>query len=356
MKLYKLDCICELILSSSNNYDNVCIDNNLLTLLYSTKSHIDKVSQDKWEKFKKLHNKYEYIYTSSNKSQNISDVNPISRSYFKLHEIIHDFYIKEFYLSSCIAEGPGGFINCLLDHNITNIYGITLITNERSIPYWNNGLIKNNKVHINIGQNTGNIYVKDNAINFINIIKSKGTSQFVTSDGGFDYSEDFNKQELSSYKLLFSEIFIALNIQSEGGTFIIKVFDLFYHKTVQLIYLLFLSYSEVYIYKPTVSRLSNSEKYIVCKGFKPFNKEIIDLLDKYYDNVNILHINIPQEFIDKIKEYNNLFVNNQINYIKNILKFNVKNINERIKEQVKNSYDWCVKYRIPINDDCIYLR
>ena len=39
--------------------------------------------------------------------------------------------------------------------------------------------------------------------------------------------EDFNKQELSSYKLLYSEIFIALNIQSEGGTFIIKVFDLF---------------------------------------------------------------------------------------------------------------------------------
>ena len=45
---------------------------------------------------------------------------------------------------------------------------------------------------------------------------------------------DFNKQELTSYKLLFSEIYIALNIQQEGGTFIIKMFDIFYHKTIQL--------------------------------------------------------------------------------------------------------------------------
>ena len=163
-------------------------------------------------------------------------------------------------------------------------------------------------------------------------------------------------KKLTSYKLLFSEIYIALNIQQEGGTFIIKMFDIFYHKTIQLIYLLYLSYEEVYIYKPTISRLSNSEKYIVCKGFKPFNKEIIDLLDKYFDNVNNLHIDIPQEFINKIKEYNNIFVNNQINYIKNILKFNVKNINERIKDQIQFSYDWCVKYKIPINRECIYLR
>ena len=132
--------------------------------------------------------------------------------------------------------------------------------------------------------------------------------------------------------------------------------NIFYHKTIQLLYLLFLSYNEVYIYKPTISRLSNSEKYIVCKGFKPFNKEIIDLLDKFYDNCNNLHINIPEEFIEIINEYNNLFVNNQINYINNILKFNVRNINERIKEQIQCSYDWCVKYGIPVNQECVYLK
>lgn len=356
MKSYKLECDCDLLLKFTNNYHNNCIDDKLLKLLFQTKSFIDRVDINKWEKFKKLNNKHEYIYTSSNKSRNIANINPISRSYFKLHEIIYDFRISNFNLPSCIAEGPGGFINCLLDHKVKEVYGITLLTNDRKIPYWNNGLIKNNNVHINTSQNTGNIYIKQNSLEFVNKIKEKGLSELVTADGGFDYSSDFNKQEIASYKLLFCEIFIALNIQSEGGTFIIKVFDIFYHKTIQLLYLLFLSYSEIYIYKPTISRLSNSEKYIVCKGFKPFNKEIIDLMDQYYDNCNNLYIDVPSEFIDKIQAYNNLFVNNQINYIKNILKFNVKNISERIKEQIQCSYDWCVKYRIPINDDCIYLK
>ena len=83
-----------------------------------------------------------------------------------------------------------------------------------------------------------------------------------------------------------------------------------------------------------MSRISNSEKYIVCKGFKGFNKEIVDLLTNYYSNVNNLHIELPQKFIDIIKEYNNIFVQNQIDYINEILKFNCKNVNERIKKQI----------------------
>ena len=356
MKSYKIECNCDLILTFSNNSDNDCINNTLLSYLTKTKTCIDRIDISKWEKFKKLNNKYEYIYTSSNKSRNISNIDPISRSYFKLHEIIKDFNIYDLTISTCIAEGPGGFINCLLDNNAKDIYGITLLTNDRRIPFWNNGLVKNDKVHINTKINTGDIYIKQNALDFINNVKQNSLSDLVTSDGGFDYSNDFNKQEISSYKLLFCEIFIALKVQKEGGVFIIKVFDLFYHKTIQLLYLLFLSYDEFHIYKPTISRLSNSEKYIVCKGFKPFNKEITDLLELYYDKSDNLHIDVPKEFIYKINEYNNLFVNNQIDYIKKILKFNVSNINERINEQIKHSFDWCVKYSIPINKGCIYLK
>ena len=356
MKSYKIECNCDLILSYSNDYNNICINQDLLDNLCKVKGYIDRVDISKWEKFKKLNNKYEYIYTSSNKNKNMSNITPISRSYFKIHEIIKDFNIDKFNLSCCVAEGPGGFINCLLDKGIKNIHGITLLTNDRKIPFWNNGLVNNPNVIINTKHNTGNIYLKNNALEFIYNVKKHGLSDFVTSDGGFDYSSDFNKQELSSYKLIYCEIFIALNIQNEGGNFIIKVFDMFHHNTIQLLYLLYLSYEEVYIYKPTISRLSNSEKYIVCKGFKPFNKEIIDLLLTYYDNVNNLYIKVPDEFIKIINEYNNLFVQNQINYIKNILKFNVRNINTRIIEQIKCSYDWCLKYEIPINHDCIYLK
>ena len=109
-----------------------------------------------------------------------------------------------------------------VDHNIKDIYGITLLTNDRRIPFWNSDLVKNPNVHINTKVNTGNIYIKNNSLEFINNIKQKGYSKFITSDGGFDYSTDFNKQEISSYKLIFCEIFISMNIQAEGGNFIIN--------------------------------------------------------------------------------------------------------------------------------------
>jgi cap1 methyltransferase len=353
MKSYQLIYNNDLFLKIINNTENICIDNKLLNNLYKNKCKIDKVDINKWEKYKKLHNDYEYIYTSSNKSKNIADIIPISRSYFKLHEIIKDFNIENLDYCSCIAEGPGGFINCLLNkNNCMLIYGITLLSNDKKIPFWSTRLFNNPRVLLNKYKNTGDIYLKKTSDDFIKRVKK---SILVTADGGFDYSNDFNKQELMSYKLIYSEIYIALNIQQNNGTFVLKVFDIFYHKTIQLLYLLFLSYDKVYIYKPTVSRLSNSEKYIVCTGFKGFNKEIIDILVKYYNNVDNLYIELPDKFIDVIKQYNNIFVQNQIDYINEILEFNCKNINERIKNQIECSKEWCVKYNIPVNNNFYFF-
>jgi len=341
-----------LFINVINAKQNPCINEKLLNDLYRTKCKIDKVDLNKWEKYKKLYNDHEYIYTSSNKSYNISDINPISRSYFKIYEIIKYFNINNLENISCIAEGPGGFINCLMDMKATDINGITLLCEDKKIPFWSSKLYNNKHLKLNKQKNTGDIYIKNTADNFIDRVNK---NSLVTADGGFDYSNDFNKQELLSYKLIYCEIYIALNIQKDNGDFIIKIFDIFYHKTIQLLYLLFLSYETVCIYKPTISRLSNSEKYIVCKNFKGFNKEIIDILTKYYDNVDELYIDLPENFIKIIDTYNKLFVTNQINYINNILKFNCRNINERIKTQINKSYEWCLKYNIPINKECIYI-
>ena len=53
---------------------------------------------------------------------------------------------------ACLAEGPGGFIHCINNYsnendiNINGVFGITLISNDKSIPYWNQ-IITNNKVN-----------------------------------------------------------------------------------------------------------------------------------------------------------------------------------------------------------------
>ena len=192
-----------------------------------------------------------------------------------------------------------------------------------------------------------------NVLDFIQLC-GKSSCSIVTADGGFDYTTDF-EQELSSYKLFYSEIMITLNIQKDGGTFICKLFDLFYYSSLQLIYVLYLSYDKVSFIKPSTSRQSNSEKYIICQGFKGY-KELSNLMCSYFGK-DILPIKISDEFIHIINQYHCQFIDNQIKRINNTLKL----INERripdkpTRQQLRLAIEWCKKYDIPINRSCIYL-
>ena len=47
----------------------------------------------------------------------------------------------------------------------------------------------------------------------------------ITGDGGFDFSIDYNKQEILAVRLIFTQIVYALHLQKKGGTFILKIFD-----------------------------------------------------------------------------------------------------------------------------------
>ena len=84
----------------------------------------------------------------------------------------------------------------------------------------------------------------------------------------FDFSIDFNKQETLAVRLILTQVLYAITLQSRNGTFILKMFDLFYKPSVEIIYLLSCLYNKVFIIKPNTSRYANSEKYIVCLNFK----------------------------------------------------------------------------------------
>lgn len=333
-------------------------------LLIETKSLIDKCPMKLWEKSKKQHNDYEYIYTSSKRDKNVCSINPVSRSYFKLYEMVHDFHlIKPNIFCACLAEGPGGFIHCLNDlsykkeNSIHRCYGITLYSSDRKIPYWNQLIIKNKKNILSYGEDkTGDLYKLGNAKHFIKQI-GENLCYLVTADGGFDYSEDYNQQEISSYKLLYSEIYVALHIQAKSGNFVLKVFDLFNYQTIQLIYILYTCYSIVEFYKPLTSRLSNSEKYVICSGFIGCSDEFKMLLTKYYGECEKLFLKIPDSFLQEISDYNKLFTQSQIKKIQEILS-SCKNdtIQLPMEGQIQNAKRWCEIYKLPIYKQCIYLR
>ena len=85
---------------SSTRTENYILNESLRNYLVSIKKEIDKV-YDKWDKYKRITNKYEYINTIVNHDFREFSVNtsvcsykPISRSYFKLIEILNIFNLE----------------------------------------------------------------------------------------------------------------------------------------------------------------------------------------------------------------------------------------------------------------------
>ena len=345
------------------------ISNSLSFYLSNIKLLInDKEKQ--WDIYKKYTNPYEYIHSYiPNKKRSVSKVKPLSRSFFKMIEILSQFPLgqeKEIHTFH-LAEGPGGFIeavaflrNCHKDKYV----GMTLQdSQDPNIPAWK----KTDKFlrdHPNVILENGTTGTGDilSLENFIGISKKYGsTMSLITGDGGFDFSSDFNQQEIFIGKLLFAQIAFAVVLQKRGGTFILKIFDSFIQHTVDLLYLLSSFYEKVYIMKPQTSRYANSEKYIICTGFvfssnESFFPFIKGTFEKMIENgetnpLRFLSIPIPMMFTRKLEEYNTLYGQKQIQNIYYTLslidnKNKGSKIESLIQTNIQKSIQWCIKYNI----------
>jgi len=310
-----------------------------------------------WDKYKKLVNQYELIYTNG---QNISNLRPVSRSFFKLHEILHDFQ-PEFSLSTTngctalfLADGPGGFIEAFHHYRKNNadndkLFGVTLLSRDRSIPSWK---IKIPNVTFLQGTDgTGSLYQVKNIDDFASITCEHGKCDFITADGGFDFSSDFNNQEKSSLHLILCEIYTAMMTQKKGGCFVIKMYDLFTIKTLQLLSILRLSYANMYITKPHTSRPANSEKYVVCIGFTNCPTETMFQLRESVIKSKWCICDKPfASVVSDIAYFNTFFVSKQLYEINRVVTaITQPETIEPVKKQIEKALRWCYKYNIPIN-------
>lgn len=200
---------------------------------------------------------------------------------------------------------------------------------------------------------------------------------------------DNHYQDPAMCRILFAQICFALTMQSINGTFILKIVDCFTESIIDMIALLSSFYKRVYITKPNTSRLSCSEKYMVCKGFlyhdasmwypyilKSF-MEMMSIPPNIYIHRFLSGGTIPYYFITKIEDYNAIFGQQQIEHIHytisimdiklcscdNFTSSNTKNmmacnsdtliksekIESIITENVKKCVYWCIKHNIPYN-------
>jgi 23S rRNA U2552 (ribose-2'-O)-methylase RlmE/FtsJ len=351
-------------------------------LLIDEKNKINDYSKE-WEKYKKMSNDYELIYLANRnlKNESIADYEPLSRSYFKMWEILYNFDFTKGMNDisyAALAEGPGGFIEAVNNYtkslNIkTDIYGITLNSTNKDIPGWkkaNEYILNNPNIKICYGEDgTGNLYKIENIRNFSQFIGKK--VDIVSGDAGFDFSNDFDNQEKQSSQIIFCEIVTALYIQKVGGTFICKLFDTYTNISIQFINLLSFFYEELYFVKPNTSRPANSEKYIICRGFNGIDTKIMnklfilvknwEIIEDINSNINkILENTIEIELLNNIINFNTTMCNIQINNIKKTLTI-IKNKNRLetlsgiIVHQTKSAIEWCKKYNIPINNNSNFL-
>ena len=185
----------------------------------------------------------------------------------------------------------------------------------------------------------------------------------ITGDGGFDFSADFNSQEIIIHELLFAQVAYAVCLQRQGGSFVLKMFDCFYKPTADIIYILSSFYEKVYIIKPNTSRCANSEKYIVCVGFKYsssasycgiFEKTLEKIVNRppnTFITGFLKQTHIPLFLNNKIEECNAIIGQTQIENIYNTMslienKYRTEKIDAYVKNHMQKCVNWCIRHRL----------
>jgi len=296
---------------------------------------------------------------------NIKEDTPeiLSRAFYKMWEILFLFGVadqKELTYAA-LAEGPGAFIQAVINYRqklgpgIKNdkIFGVTIHPEKgkyiemgkQFMNFYNKKLPGYLNIHETVSTTESkNHSAKDNGditqVKTISLFKkdiekSKAYADLVTADGGFDW-DDENFQEQEGYQLILGEIIAALRVQAKGGSFVLKLFETFTIPSIKMIYLLSSFYEESFIYKPFFSRASNSEKYIICKGFKYDQKKDTALLDKKIKSLETIlesmnsnkfvfdifpEMDLPLGYLDKFKFINIKIANPQQIMINEIVKY-----------------------------------
>uniref|UniRef100_G3PTM3 Cap-specific mRNA (nucleoside-2'-O-)-methyltransferase 2 n=1 Tax=Gasterosteus aculeatus aculeatus TaxID=481459 RepID=G3PTM3_GASAC len=112
--------------------------------------------------------------------------------------------------------------------------------------------------------NTGDVMTQKHLLELQAFVANMRRVDVVTADGSFDCQEKPDEQEALVASLLYCEATAALLLLSPGGSFVLKMFTLYEHSSVCLLYLLSCCFRSVNVFKPATSKSGNSEVYVVC--------------------------------------------------------------------------------------------
>lgn len=335
-----------------------------------------------WSIAKRRTNLYELIHTGSRTMPGLSSHSPISRSFFKLWEILTDMGSTHLALdcdqpitAAFMAEGPGGFVESFamwraaaVGQDVASrdqLHCISLVSSKRSVPCWKLGVLNRApcSVHVHAGADgTGDLYQIANIHSFVRACGGSGSCKLVTADGGFDFSNDFNAQEDNSLRLVISQVYAALLLQMPAGTLVLKLFDAASAETMWVLQSLSASYSAVRLVKPLSSRPANSERYVVCSGFRSVDPAVLSVLQLAVSTGSTSPISAQAlasppsiRFLSAVIDYNAVHIAHQTACIARTVVLASRSrgsdagaVAQLLRLQLAHSMRWCHKYGIHV--------
>lgn len=334
--------------------------------LNEVKNLLSDKQLDKWHEHTAFTNKAGKIISHVKKSVNAE---LCTQAWCKFHEILCSFPLipQEAFqngkLNSLhLCEAPGAFI-ASLNHYLTshrfpcewNWVANTLNpyheANDNLIMIMDDRLIANTLHRWYFGpDNTGDIMTLKYLTGLQKFISSMATIHLITADGSFDCQGNPGEQEALVSSLHYCEVVTALLTLANGGSFVLKMFTLFEHCSINLMYLLNCSFDQVHVFKPATSKAGNSEVYVVCLHYK--GREVIyPLLSKMvvYFGAEMTkkalfpHHMIPESFLKRHEECCVFFHRYQLETIsENIRLFEC--MGEEEQARLNNLRDCAVQY------------
>ena len=205
---------------------------------------------------------YSRVNSSSPMECRNSNRTVVNRAYHKMNEIVLSCALRNTRRSAHLCEAPGGFVQCVGD-TIADPGGwewiaITLQTENAPLPSETLLPLKHGSfVYAN---------VLEEAEQCVGII---GVVDLVTADGAV--MMDHDHIESAHHDLLNAQSWIALRCLEKGGTFIVKAFECLEAGTRRTIAWVSSHFESTAVIKPFSSRGTNSERYIVFRGFHGYD-------------------------------------------------------------------------------------
>ena len=316
------------------------ISNSLNYYLNKSFSELQLLKIDSYNQIEdicKLINTYYYINNTIEDSVNsISKINFNSNFEFEIIEIIYYFNLHE--------KINSGYTLNFTNYPIYNLFSF---------------LGNDNKQNDNFKFNMEQVFYRCILDDF------NSSKKYIF--GIFEFYE-FEYCDISIYqKNLLIVLLLILKYQEVDGYSIIKIDNMSYKVTLEIIYILSSIYEKVYIIKPNVSYSTAGYKYLVCCNYNPKSFKINEeMYNSFIQNITNTIMNqtlelhslllnyIPHYILSKLEEFNIIIHQQQLDSINTIINIFKNKKTEKLenmrKTNINKCIQWCDKNKIPYNN------